>query len=515
MSSPTTVPISKRLVLINSISGVVTRVLTAGVFLWVIQHLMNRIPDEELQLLPIVMSIAAILPLMQVVLTAGLARHVTEAYARNDLESVTRIVSSQIPLLLVGGILVMLGGTLITWNIHHVLTIPPTYVDETRLMLMLIVCRMAIGLPLAPFGTGLFAKQLFLRQNVIDVIGAGLRAVLMVALILGIGAAVEWVVVAQVASQLFVLFATTALSLRVLPALRFDRASFHWTTSRAVLSFGAWQFVLELAAYIRRAADPPILNELASPTSVTDFFLGSEVEAQLRDFASRAMLPLMPALTAMYALQQHSRLASAFLRSGRLALWASMLLAAPLIIFSYDIFSLYLGKAYPAHVDAATVMILLLLAFPLTYPVKIFFSIAQAIANLRPVAIRVIVAQVCNLALTLVLVGVFNLGAVGSATATFITFAVLYPFFFWRLAIRTLNISWRRFITQTLLPGLAPTVACAVAGWMSTQFVGESSLVRVAAGVPISLIAYAITVVFMLQPSDRADLSRIRRLVRV
>ena len=51
MSEIKTVPISKRLVLINSISGVATRVLTVGVFAWVIQYLLKRVPEEELALL--------------------------------------------------------------------------------------------------------------------------------------------------------------------------------------------------------------------------------------------------------------------------------------------------------------------------------------------------------------------------------------------------------------------------------------------------------------------------------
>lgn len=47
------VPISKRLVLINSASNLATRVLTVAVFAWVIRYLMHRIPEAELELLPI------------------------------------------------------------------------------------------------------------------------------------------------------------------------------------------------------------------------------------------------------------------------------------------------------------------------------------------------------------------------------------------------------------------------------------------------------------------------------
>ena len=71
MNKSNPVPISKRLVLINSISGIATRVLTVGVFAWVIQYLLKRIPEEELALLSIVLSLAMILPVLQTILTGG------------------------------------------------------------------------------------------------------------------------------------------------------------------------------------------------------------------------------------------------------------------------------------------------------------------------------------------------------------------------------------------------------------------------------------------------------------
>src|SRR5688572_1948179 len=97
VTEPSPVPISKRLILINSISGVITQILTVGVFAWVIQYLLKRVPDDELAVLWLVMAVAMVLPLLQTVLIGGLSRFVTEAYAKNDLEGVTRIVSSQFP----------------------------------------------------------------------------------------------------------------------------------------------------------------------------------------------------------------------------------------------------------------------------------------------------------------------------------------------------------------------------------------------------------------------------------
>jgi O-antigen/teichoic acid export membrane protein len=509
------VPISKRLVLINSASSVATRLLTVGVFAWAIQYLIKRIPAEELAILPIVMSVAVVVPLIQLVLSAGLSRHVTEAYARHDDAEVTRIVSSQFPLLLAAGLLIMALGTALTWNIHHLITVPAAMIGEMRLMMLLVIGGICGTMVLQPFNTGLFAKQEFVRRNAIDISGSILRILLMIVLILGFGPQVEWIVVAQVASQLYVQVASTLLSMSMVPALRYRPASFNWGTCKRVLSFGGWYFLLQSATAIRRAADAPILNEFASAIAVNNFFLGSVVETQLRELSYRAIGPLLPPLTAMHAHQQHKRLASAFLRGGRICLWAAMFFAVPLIVFSYDLFALYLGEKYTQHVDAAAVMILLLLGFPFTYPTLLFFSIANARGDVRPVALRALVAQLANLGLTLVLVGYYQFGAVGSAAATFVVLITAHPLMYWRQALRTLNIKWRRFVTESLLPGLLPTVGGACAGYLSLQLIGESSVARVLIGMPLCMLAYAVALFFALKPADRADLGRVRQYIGV
>jgi O-antigen/teichoic acid export membrane protein len=515
MSEAKTVPISKRLVLINSISGIVTRVLTVGVFAWVIQYLLKRVPEEELELLAIVTSLAMVLPLLQTVLTGGLSRFVTEAYAKGDLAGVTRIVSSQFPLLLCGSLLMLLLGGAVSWNIDRILYISPEFVGKARFMMFLIVCRMAFGIAVAPFNTGLFAKQRFVLQNSIDIVSSLVRMALMVGLLLFVSAEVEWVVVANIASQLFGQITSTIFSMRLIPALRFRLAESNWETSKRVLTFSGWNFVGETANLIRRAVDVPILNLFARPSAraitVNDFYLGSVFETQLRSLAIIASQPLMPALTAMHATGQHDRLAAAFLRGARVLLWASMLFAVPMMVFSHDLFSLYLGDKYPQHVAAANVMILLLLGFPFTYPTSMYFRIAYAQGNIRPIAIRGISSQVVNLLLTLMLVGWYRWGAIGSAVATIMSIAIFEPFVNWPLALRTLDISWRRFISSTLLPGLLPAAVSAATGIMVGTLVGPSSIARVVIGVPFCVLAYAIVMLIVLKPADRADLARVRR----
>lgn len=76
---PSRVEISKKLVLINSASSLVTRMLSISVLIWLQQYLLKRITPEEYSLLPVLYSVMMFAPLVTTVLTAGLGRYIVEA----------------------------------------------------------------------------------------------------------------------------------------------------------------------------------------------------------------------------------------------------------------------------------------------------------------------------------------------------------------------------------------------------------------------------------------------------
>jgi hypothetical protein len=104
------VEISKRLVLINTASGILARTINVSVVVWLHQYLLRRITPEEYSLLPLLLSVIVLLPLLASILTAALGRFVLEAYVRGDYRAVTQIVSTAFPMLLGMAFLLLLGG---------------------------------------------------------------------------------------------------------------------------------------------------------------------------------------------------------------------------------------------------------------------------------------------------------------------------------------------------------------------------------------------------------------------
>jgi O-antigen/teichoic acid export membrane protein len=371
----------------------------------------------------------------------------------------------------------------------------------------------AVRLLLTPFTLGLYVRQRFVLLNFLGLGCEVVRISLLFVLLLAVEVRVLWVVVASVTAETLRMILTLMVSRRLIPELRFRPAEIRWNLARTLMSFGGWSFILQIADKIRVNADAIVLNKLGTGLDVTSFHLGSVVfrHVQITSYMVRA--PLQPQLTALHAIGAASRLRSAYLRGGRYALWTSMFLAIPLIVYRREIITLYVGEEYGA---AATVLALLMSTFAVAYGNVMFPHIARAKAQLRPWAIRAITIHVSNLLLTLYLVGVRKMGAVGSALGTFATCLILDPVFYWPLGLRMAGVDLRSWLRETLWPGFLPGLVAAPV-WLVLQRV-----VQPHSWLGLALCGLAGAAVFLcclfglaLRDADRQDISELVKRVHL
>ncbi|MEL6367667.1 MAG: hypothetical protein AAFQ16_06880, partial [Pseudomonadota bacterium] len=142
--------LSKRLVAINAASAVIARVLNVTVLLWMYQYLLARITPEEFAVYPVLTAVMIFAPLFFTLFTGGVARYVVDAYARGEPERVTQIASSIAPVIAGAGVLFCGAGLLLAGYVEHVLTITPSMVEPTRVMLVLLVVNYTLQMVLLP-----------------------------------------------------------------------------------------------------------------------------------------------------------------------------------------------------------------------------------------------------------------------------------------------------------------------------------------------------------------------------
>lgn len=501
------VQISKRLLLINSASSVLRRILSASVLIWLNQYLLRRIGAAEYSLYPLVVGVVFFIPLLSKFLTAGLGRFVTEAYAMGDDEKVTSIVSTMaVPLVLLGA-LCLVGGLCFAWYVGYVLTIPPGRLADARIMLGLLVCCTAVRLPLTPFEFGLYVKQRFVMQNLIGLGVEVVKMALLFALLFGMSTRVLWVVVAEVVGQSLSTVIMVSISRRNVPAIRFSAARIDWGIARQIMGFGGWSLVIEGAASAQRMLDPLFLNKLATLTDVTSYHIATMPVRHIRSYAMVATAPLLPQLIAIHAAGRHEQMQRLYLRGGRYGLWVVLSITLPAIVYCRELITLYLG---PQYIETAFVMVLALLSTMWTYSNWMLPKLCQAKDQMRPIALRCALMQLVRIGLILYLVVWQGLGALGLAGAGLIAAAahaaVNLPLG-WRLAEVSGGQWFREVIVRGSLPG-----AAAMLVWVGLEIARPPSTwtwlgLYVAAGLVVYLA------VLLLYSFDSYDWTQIREIV--
>ena len=509
------VEISKRLVLVNAASSVIARVVNISVLVWLNQYLLRRISTEEYSLIPVLTAVVALLPLFTSVLTSGIGRFVLEAYAKGDDRGITQIVSTMLPLLLLAGAVILMGGLAVSWYVDKILTIPADRLWDARIMMALLTLSAAVQPPCAAFSAGIYVRQKFVLQNLMHVGDQLLRLFLLFVLLFGISTRVLWVVVANVGAQLALSVATVVVSRRLVPALRFRVEEIHWEHARRLISFGGWTFIGIFAYRMRQTAIPLILNKMVALSDVTMYHIGSLPRRQLDQWGEILGAPLSPVVTGMHAMGAKTRIQSLYLRSGRIALWAALLVALPAALYAETIIRLYVGTRFA---EAAVIMVLVLAGLPVTNGTYMIWQVAIATGRVRATGIYALITQVVSIVGVYCVAGRLGWGATGVALVLFATAVLSAPIALWPLGLRLAGVEFGTWVRQTLIPGLTPACVAAVV-WMGLDIAyGPDSWIGVGLCTLAGMLCYAgVLFGYCLEPRDKEDLAkgiaRVRALI--
>lgn len=497
------IEISKRLVLINSASSAVVLVLNLTVLIWLQQYLLKRISPDEYALLPLVMALMVFAPLLTLVLTGGLGRYITVAYARGDDEEITRICSTMFPLLLAGGLVFLGIGWLAAWHIDSLLKVTPEFLNDARMMLALLVFSTAIRLPLAVFSSGFVVRQKLLLQDMIEVGCQLFRIGLLFALLFGVGVKVLWVTVALVASELLSLAISTPISIRLVPAQRIKLRGYKKSLAKEMVGYGVWSFIDRTAEALKQAMDPVILNRFATSIDVSVFHVAGIVPRQLKLMLAPITRPFIPVLAALYGTDDRDRLRNTYLRVARYHTWLLFLFIVPGVVFRDEIIWLYLDGEYSV---AADVMAILLLAAGLSGLNALGSAVVAAAGNMRGLAIRMLLLQVVNLAMTIHFIIFLHLGAMGAAIATLLASVSVEVAFVWPFCRKVAGVSTDLWLREVVMPGVTPALVSAVFCLAASYLFAIDSWFKLLSISGVGGIVYMLVLVSVgLRLQDRID----------
>lgn len=504
-------PLNKRILLINSISSTVARVINLTVLVWLQRYLLQRIATEEYALYPVVTAIMMFVYTIRLVFISGVSRYTTAAYAKGDDEAVTRITSSMFVVTAAIALVIATAGGIAAWNGERLLTVSADLAFDARVMLGLMVFSTAVQIGAAPFEVGLYARQRFVLINAVELLSTLLRLSLLFVLLFGVSTRVLWVSVATEAANLSNLALRVFFSHRAIPAIRLHWQAISRSTTALVGAYGSWALLSQVAYRIMTSAAPIILNKLATPLDVTCYHLGNLLHIHLHSFIQTVAQPLVPALTGLHAVGDRARVATAYVRYGRYYSWAFFMAAVPIIILRRELVTLYLGEGY---LLAATVILLLVSDSVLCLSNYLLYALAVATGQMRSLAVRAIIMQTVNLGLTLYVVGSLGMGAVGAALSVFAVRQVSAVLLEIPLGLRLAGVPLGRWLRESVVPGYLPGCVAAAVLWGIRALAHPASLVELSASVTVAALVYLVVLGGVcLADEDRRDLAAAARRV--
>jgi len=187
------------------------------------------------------------------------------------------------------------------------------------------------------------------------------------------------------------------------------------------------------------------------------------------------------------------------------------LLVLPLVVFSRDIMALYVG---PEFAQASQVMALLLWVLPVAYATLLRPELASVTGKVRTNALRTAAMQIGNLGLTLYLVGILKMGALGSALGTLCASLLFYPLLLWPMSLKLAGLDWSTWLRRAAFPGVAPALP-AVAVWVLCRWglQPQSWVTLIGAALPGLLVYLVALLTVCTEAEDRAYLRQLWRRV--
>jgi O-antigen/teichoic acid export membrane protein len=419
--------------------------------------LVHGLGDERYGIWQLVESILAYLTLLDLGVAAAVVRFVAKFEETSDQDKVNRVFSTSICIFSLAGALAMLIALGVAILVPHCVQIPDGMLYEARWMLVLLGLNLGLGLPLNVFACVLEGLGRYPVKNAIRTGVLLTRVPMFLGIVWSGGGLVPlaWAITGCNLAE-HVLMALVAR--RCLPGLRFSVKLADRTTLRSIWGYSLNALLAMLAGRVSFQTDAFVLGMFRAVEQITFFSIAARLVEYAKTAVRSLTAVLVPAFSSLEARGDEASIRGVLVESTRYVLWVIVPIEIGLLLLGKPFIALWMGERYAE----LSYPILVILAIPLV------LAIAQSVASrvlygtgrLRWFARAVMAEALCNLLLSLALVG--PLGMEGVALGTSIP-SLIFDFAILIYVCRMLDLGvftyLRRAFVTPCLTGLVLTGA--------------------------------------------------------
>lgn len=451
MKSQTSLTIAK-----NSLANLMRLGVGVLVAMLLPPFLTRRLSHDMYAAWVLILQLSAYAAIFELGLQSAISKFVAQHHATEDHEATSSVVSTATALLGVSAVCALVAVAALVWQVPNLFRqLTPSLVHEVRLGILLVGGATALALPATALASTFQGVQ---RYKIPMAIGGGSQVLSGIAIVLAVFRHASLIVMGACVAAITLCAALVQVAAwrRYLSHVKVSVAIVTRQMTRTILAYCASMSVWSFAMLFVSGLDTTIVGHF--DFKATGYYA---VAASLTNFViltvGSIFGPLLPAVSALAAVDDRSGIASLTLRTTRFCAVLLVLTGLPLLLYGYPILSIWVGADYARHslllMEILTIANMVRLSM-LPYSVAVVGDGLQ-----RYGFIAAIGEAVVNFGVSIALASRF--GAVGVAVGTVVGGVVSVGLhFFCTMRYTSRAIPVRR--VELILRGLARPLACAI-----------------------------------------------------
>jgi O-antigen/teichoic acid export membrane protein len=379
----------------------------------------------------------------------------------------------------------------------------PGLIPTTQFVLGFSVILFLLNFVLMGFGYLMGSFNIFYIVNIMHIITAFLRVILMAAaLIMGYG--IQGVVVAQMGTLLLESIVTLVYTKIVFPPLGFGIKYFSLKKLKDLLGLSVKLVFAKMSSLVNFNIDKLVLGYFLNPVMAAYYQLGSSVSKYISQVPDMLGLSsLLPAASELRARGMLHKVSLLYDRVNKYIFFFALYLLSGILIFGREFTGLWLGAGYD---DAYMVMIFLAAGYTYSLVGYAASNILNGLEKVNETMTVSIISAAINVVLSAILTYKFGLrGALAGTLISIVIGASLLYLMFFRILRHRMNI-WNVF--------LKPAIA-ALFGFAGIYFIQQRLLtahawpVFLAKGILYTALYFSVCI-FVLRHFDSYDMDLVR-----
>lgn len=339
----------------NVLSNWVALILLGLLSFLITPFMIHRLGDFQFGIYTLAFSVTGYSELLELGIRNTLQRFVGRLSSLKERDSLNAVFSTAL------GLTVTMGAVIILLSLGLCRSLPAFFKlraaqrDLFTWLILLLGLNMGLGMPATLLQAYLSGLQRFDLQNLLAIIRQGLRASLIVMVLL-MGHGVVAVGICTVGATLSIVPLNWWMIRRIDPGVSFSRRLVSIQTGRELLSFSFWTLLNNAGQFLRDSTDSIVIGRVLGAALITPFTVASRLVDYFRPIITGMVSPLLPRVSELDGQARNQEIRQIFLRMTRLSALASLAIGSMLLLHGRSLLLLWVGKRY---VSSYPVLVLL------------------------------------------------------------------------------------------------------------------------------------------------------------